>query len=1373
MKVTQVALRVGVFGVRRAFLFVLVWLCVSVCGLAMVGVPAGAAILHKPLFQINEVPTGAPLAGPLQSISAMTVDSGKLYLAEDDSPPLGGAPISRTDVFDGSSGVFVEQLPQPLPPLKELYAGVGVGHAFGTTQAYVAGGELEGGVGVFVLEGAQWKQLGAWNGESTPSTRLGGEAGSGKLAVDGSSRVGDWAAGDVYVADAEDGVVDVFEPEVAVDGKYVEKYVTQLTGFTAPGKVTVDDSTGDVLVVDSTSSGQVVDVFEPEPLMKGVYKQLFTLSSTPEGAPFSPNVELGVAVDGGNGDIYISSQGAKAVYEFSPTGVYEGSLTGWDGQGGKVKGAFNGPVSVAVDAKTHDVYVGDFQALQPAYGVVDVFGPGLVIPDVSTGAVTGLSASSVVLGGSVIPDPENAGTGTVTCEFEWGTSKAFGHVTPCPGSPGEGPVPVPVSAVLDGLEPDTTYFYRLVASNGNGANGGEEFEDGQFTTLGPKLDGEFVSEVSSSSVSFGASIDPHGTPTSYYFQYGSSDCAVSPSACTNVPVTPTGIGSGEGDVLVSRHVQGLSVGQTYHYRVVAFNEVDPVAHPGAIEEFAGPDRVFRTQSVGGSLQLPDGREWEQVTPSDKHGAIAFSLNARGVTQASIGGGAFTYLTNSPTEEHAQGYEGKVQVFATRGASGWVSRDIATPHNSPVGIHIDLEAEYPLFSEDLSLSLVEPPGVFTPLTGEVFPQASERTVYLRHDATCVSEPSTCYLPLMTGAPGYANVPEGTTLDPEPTNPAGSPFLIKGATPDLAHVVLQSQIALTKTRPLGNGGDALYEWSAGGAVDGSLQPVSVLPGESEPAPGPVKFGVQSEGVDSRHAISDDGSRVFWTWEDGHHLYMRDTAKGETIQIDAVQPGASGEGRVNPLFQSASVDGSRVFFTDSQRLSVSSGLAGEDLYECEILEGAAGKLECKLRDLAPEGTLGSANVEHVVPGVSDDGSYLYFVARGALSTEENANKEKVSAGGYNLYTEHYKGATGTGEWEPVRFIASLSSADGQDWSINNGETNAYLNSITARVSPDGRFFAFMSEQPLTGYDNRDAVSGVPDQEVYLYDFRTDRLVCASCDPTGARPVGVEQISTTGHVVDSVLPDGQWYAANVPGWTGLDEVDALHQSRYLSDNGRLFFNSSDALVPQDVNGNEDVYEYDPLGVGSCKQETDPTFSKSSGGCVGLISSGTAAEESGFLDASAAGGRDAEGNEGGGDVFFLTGEKLVSSDNDDAYDVYDAHECSSSSPCIVPPPVGAPACGTAEACRAAPAPQPAIFGDPSSATFAGIGNLTSPPGTGGMVTKSKALTRTQKLARALNACRRRDRAHSVRRAVCERSARKEFGTGKARKSVARNRGGK
>ena len=83
-------------------------------------------------------------------------------------------------------------------------------------------------------------------------------------------------------------------------------------------------------------------------------------------------------------------------------------------------------------------------------------------------------------------------------------------------------------------------------------------------------------------------------------------------------------------------------------------------------------------------------------------------------------------------------------------------------------------------------------------------------------------------------------------------------------------------------------------------------------------------------------------------------------------------------------------------------------------------------------------------------------------------------------------------------------------------------------------------------------------------------------------------------------------WLAGNIPGWTSESLTNALYQSRYLSNEGRLFFDSADALVPgiatptreEQVNGHtqkvgvENVYEYEPAGVGSCA-------SGAAGGCV------------------------------------------------------------------------------------------------------------------------------------------------------------------------------
>jgi hypothetical protein len=201
-----------------------------------------------------------------------------------------------------------------------------------------------------------------------------------------------------------------------------------------------------------------------------------------------------------------------------------------------------------------------------------------------------------------------------------------------------------------------------------------------------------------------------------------------------------------------------------------------------------------------------------------------------------------------------------------------------------------------------------------------------------------------------------------------------------------------------------------------------------------------------------------------------------------------------------------------------------------------------------------------------------------------------------------------------------------------------------------------------------------------------------------------------------------------------------SVYQPRYLSDSGRLFFNSLDALVPQDVNGNSDVYQYEPAGLGSCSPAS-ASFSERSGGCTDLISSGSSAQQSAVLDASAS----------GGDVFFLSTAKLSSADIDQSYDVYDAHICTSASPCIAQPPEVPPPCSTEASCKASPTPQPSIFGAPASATFEGPGNLSAPPSP----TPAK-LTRHQLLLKALKSCHSKHNRH--KRFTCEKQARKKYG---------------
>ncbi|MGA8363679.1 MAG: NHL repeat-containing protein [Solirubrobacteraceae bacterium] len=347
-------------------------------------------------------------------------------------------------------------------------------------------------------------------------------------------------------------------------------------------------------------------------------------------------------------------------------------------------------------------------------------------------------------------------------------------------------------------------------------------------------------------------------------------------------------------------------------------------------------------------------------------------------------------------------------------------------------------------------------------------------------------------------------------------------------------------------------------------------------------------------------------------------------ETVQLDNLpskgaekeKPGAGPAD--NGVFVAASKDGSVVYFTDTGKLiSGSKAEAGKpDLYRYEL-----GKTE-PLSDLTKSTT--PANVQGGI-GASDDGSYVYFVAKSVLSTGENAG-EKAKEGAYNLYLFHGK---------ETRFIAQLSPEDGGDWS-------SQPKSLTARVTPDGKHLAFLSveSQALAGYDNTVAkgqhcefqheeilqgggafYGGPLCTQGFVYDAEARTLSCASCNPSGARPLGPTLL---------------------PGWSNVYEGP-----RYLSDDGsRFFFESFDAILRADENGRRDVYEFERPGAGSCTTKSG-AFDPVSGGCHFLVSSGKSSDESYLIDASS----------NGRDVFFSTRQALVGWDTNPNYDIYDYRE--------------------------------------------------------------------------------------------------------------------
>jgi hypothetical protein len=1326
---------------RRLTSLTLVWLCAAAGCVAFTSAPALGLVSHRyvpgALPKLSEdIPVEGPhgekvpLPGPLTlNVSSMALDSGHLWIAEAAGTLGNGNTVYRTDELNASTGAFISQLAHSEEGPRMGPWGIAVGHAGGQAEVYLGEDlgfrEEEPGVAVFDEAGVQK----TWTGAGTPAGSFGANMRRGfDVAVDASSNALDERKGDVFVATGVQGAIDVFRPEADGEEHYVGHITAaQIVGLPAgeafePQALAVSGANGDVIVLNQGR----YEILEPAAL--GAYTLVGAIAETPDG-PIHP---LSLAVDGGNGEIYVADGTEPAVIDqFSSTGAYLGRFTGTDTPAGN----FHIVYSLAIDPESHDVYVDDTRPSGDEHpSAVDVFGPDVVLPDVVTGSVGSLKPTSATLTGTVNPDS----AGEAKCQFDWGTSTSFSETAACePEGIANGASAIAVHAALSGLIADTTYHYRLQAQNANGANPGEATQDQEFTTPGPGIREQSTSDVASTSATLDAKIDPHGTPASYYFQYSTTSttgCEASPASCTSVPSPPgIDIGSGEAEVEVSRHVQGLLAGTVYHYRVVVVSELSP----GVFEAFEGEDQTFTTQPFGSQFMLPDSRQWEMVTPPDKLGANITPITEMGLVQAAIGGNTITYLTSSPTEAEAQGYtNGAMQVLSGRTASGWESQDLGVPHAKATGSTVGQGFEYRFFSEDLSLSVVQPFGPFDPsLSSEASEQTSFlHTDYLNDDAgePCKPGIAPCYRPLVTGAPGYANVPAGAVFGACPIGAlvCGPEFL--DATPDLSHVILKSSVVLTAGGEAGHGvGEGgLYEWAAG-----KLTPVPT--GVGQPA--------------DRHGISVDGSRIVLTGRNeigGEELALRDVPKGETAQLDVAQGGTeSGGGE----YQTASADGSRVFFTDVRRLTAGSHGEGRDLYECRMVE-VAGKLTCSLSDLTAGGLVsGPADVQGVL-GASEDGSYVYFVAAGVLASGAvpgkcGSNVISEQAGEICDVYVYHDGAT--------KLVGVLSGADAPDWSDS-------LKEQTARVSSDGRWLTFMSQRDLAGYVTSDAATGQPDEEVYLYDASSAALVCASCDPTGARPVGVPYGEINGGLVggDRVWDSEQGIAANIPGWTPYRSGSALYQSRFLSDSGRLFFNSSDALVPQDVNGAEDVYEYEPPGVGNC-ETSSATYSERSHGCVDLISSGTSGEESGFLDASGT----------GGDVFFLTSAKLSAEDRDTALDIYDAQECTGASPCLAQPAVTPPPCTTGDACKAAPSPQPEIFGAPSSATFSGAGNITTGSGSPGSArsVKPKALTRAQKLARAVKACQRKGRK---RRAVCERRARVRYAARQSGKATnARKRG--
>ena len=196
-------------------------------------------------------------------------------------------------------------------------------------------------------------------------------------------------------------------------------------------------------------------------------------------------------------------------------------------------------------------------------------------PTVSAGSVTAISGTAATLHGTVNPN----GLAT-TYQFHYGVSNALGANAPAaPANLSGGTSAVSESAKLTGLSPDTTYYFQLVAGNGDGSSS-TPIET--FKTTGnpaPAVMTGAATGVGRYAATMTGSINPDNQATTYYFQYG-------PTGAYGFQTASKSLATGVAAVTVSAALPGLQPGAVFHYRLVALHGSTSVSY--------GADAAFTT-----------------------------------------------------------------------------------------------------------------------------------------------------------------------------------------------------------------------------------------------------------------------------------------------------------------------------------------------------------------------------------------------------------------------------------------------------------------------------------------------------------------------------------------------------------------------------------------------------------------------------------------------------------------------------------------------------------------------------------------------------------------------------------------------------------
>ena len=179
-------------------------------------------------------------------------------------------------------------------------------------------------------------------------------------------------------------------------------------------------------------------------------------------------------------------------------------------------------------------------------------------PTVTTGTASGAGQAVATLNGTV--DPNGKST---TAYFQYGVSSNYGTTT-AQQALGSGTASISVSASLSGLSCGTVYHFRAVGTNPDGTGSGSDMvlTTGACAPPPPTVATSVASGISQTAATLAGTVDPNGTSTTAFFQYGTT-------VAYGFATASQSAGSGTSAVTIRQALTGLLCATPYHFRLVA------------------------------------------------------------------------------------------------------------------------------------------------------------------------------------------------------------------------------------------------------------------------------------------------------------------------------------------------------------------------------------------------------------------------------------------------------------------------------------------------------------------------------------------------------------------------------------------------------------------------------------------------------------------------------------------------------------------------------------------------------------------------------------------------------------------------------------